>query len=89
VVCAQLEAALHGDPLVGCDTPIPDDFDGWLSRDRWRAADTIVWVTDARFGPAPDLPTHATLRSRQVRVQRAGRVVRTFTISVLTRRALG
>jgi hypothetical protein len=89
VVCAQLEAALHGDPSVGCDTPIPDDFDGWFARDRWRAADTIVWVTDARFGPAPDLATHATLRSRQVRVRRAGRVVRTFTISVLTRRAMG
>jgi hypothetical protein len=89
VVCAQLEAALRGDPPVGCDSPVPDDFDGWLPRDRWRAADTIVWVTDARFGPPPDLPTHAMLRSRQVRVRRAGRVVRTFTISVLTRRALG
>jgi len=43
VVCGQLEAALRNDPPVGCDTPVHDDFDGWLPRERWRAADTIVW----------------------------------------------
>ncbi len=89
VVCGQLEAALRNNPPVGCDTPVHDDFDGWLPRERWRAADTIVWVTDGRFGPPPDLPTHTTLRTRQVAIRRGGRVVRTFTISVLTRRAMG
>src|SRR5260221_1814514 len=89
VVCGQLEAALRNNPPVGCDTPVHDDFDGWLPRERWRAADTIVWVTDGRFGPPPDLPTHTTLRTRQVAIRRGGRGVRTFTISVLPRRAMG
>jgi hypothetical protein len=87
VVCAQLEAALRGALPVGCDTPIRDDFDDWSPRASWREADTIVWVTDRRFGPAPELPSHVKLRSREVQVRRDGRVVRVFDVTVLARRA--
>jgi hypothetical protein len=86
VICAQVDAALRGDLPVGCDTPVPDDFDVWFPRARWRAADFIVWVSDARFGP-PTLATHAPLRQREVRIERAGRTVRVFTITVLARQA--
>jgi hypothetical protein len=91
VVCAQLEAALHGDlpdVPVGCDSPVRDDFDDWWPRTRWRRADAIVWVTDARFGPPPSLPTHSLLRVRRVTIERGGRAGRVFTIAVLARRAL-
>jgi hypothetical protein len=47
----------------------------------------VVWVTDARFGPPPALPSRATLRTREIRVQRDGRTIRVFTVAVLTRRA--
>lgn len=87
VVCAQLDAALGGAIPVGCDTPIRDDFDDWYPRTRWRDADTIVWVSDRRFGPPPELPSYVPLRSREVPIARAGRVVRVFEITVLARRA--
>jgi hypothetical protein len=87
VVCAQLEADLRGDVHVGCDTPIRDDFDGWWPRERWRTAEAIVWVTDERYGLPPRLPLHALLTLREVRVERAHRVVRIFTIAVYARRA--
>jgi hypothetical protein len=89
VICAQLEAAFRGDTPVGCDTPTRDDFDAWWPRERWRDADSIIWVSDARFEPAPSLATYTPLRARELRIERAGRVVRTFTITVLTRRAQG
>ncbi|HEY5242126.1 MAG TPA: hypothetical protein VIJ22_11695, partial [Polyangiaceae bacterium] len=66
--------------------PVRDDFDDWWPRSRWRAADLLVWVSDARFGP-PAVLTHAPVRQREVRVERAGRVVRVFTITVLAKRA--
>lgn len=87
VICAQLEAALRGALPVGCDTPIPDDFDRWYPRSRWRAADTIVWVTDRRFGPPPTFTSHVVLRSLQVSIERAGRIVRVFDVTVFVRRA--
>ncbi|HEY8041153.1 MAG TPA: hypothetical protein VIF15_15205, partial [Polyangiaceae bacterium] len=94
VVCAQLEAALRGEWPVGCDTPVHDDFDTWWPRARWKEADAIVWVSDARFEPWPEIPSYAPLlstyvplRSRDVRIDRDGRVVRVFTITVLVRRA--
>ncbi len=89
VVCAQLEAALRGETPVGCDTPIPDDFDMWWPRERWQHADAIVWVTDARFGPPPALPSYALLRTAQVHVMRGGRVARLFTVSTFTSRSQG
>jgi Dolichyl-phosphate-mannose-protein mannosyltransferase len=87
VICAQLAAGLRGDFSVGCDTPIADDFDGWMPRDRWRSAESIVWVGDARFPTTPVLPFYATVRRREVRVDRGGRTVRTFFVAVLERRA--
>ena len=94
VVCAQLEAALRGEWPVGCDTPVRDDFDTWWPRAEWKEADAIIWVSDARFEPWPEIPSYAPLlatyvplRSRDVRIDRAGRVVRVFTITVLARRA--
>jgi hypothetical protein len=86
VICAQLEAALRDQIRVGCDTPVPDDFDAWWPRARWRSADLLVWVSDARFGP-PALATHVPLRQREVRIERDGRVVRVFTITLLAHRA--
>ena len=87
VVCAQLESGLRGALPVGCATSVEDDFDQWLPRFIWRQADTIVWVTDARFGRPPPLPSYATARSREIQIRRDGRVVRTFTIAVLKRLA--
>ena len=89
VICAQLEADLRGDVHVGCDTPIPDDFDGWWPRSRWRSADSIVWVTDERFPLPPPPPAYALLHLRRVKVKRADRIVRTFTIAVWLRRGQG
>jgi hypothetical protein len=86
VVCAQLEAALRDQVPVGCNTPVPDDFDAWWPRSRWRAADLVVWVSDARFGPA-SLAHYASVHEREVRIERAGRPVRLFTITLLARRA--
>jgi hypothetical protein len=94
VICAQLDAALRGEWPVGCDTPVRDDFDTWWPRAQWKEAEAIVWVSDARFEPWPDVPSYAPLlatyvplRARDVRIDRAGRVVRVFTITVLARRA--
>ncbi len=94
VICAQLEAALRGEWPVGCDTPVADDFDGWWPRRVWRQADVVVWVSDARFEPAEGEPTYAgilgayaPLRRREVTVERGGRTVRWFTVTVLSRRA--
>jgi hypothetical protein len=87
VVCAQLEAALRSQLPVGCDTPMPDDFDAWYPRSRWRSADALLWVSDDRFGPAPSLPGYAVADELTVRAYRDGRAVRTFTVTWLTRRA--
>ena len=87
-VCAQLDAALQGRFPVGCDEPRRDDFDRWWPRDRWRAADVIIWVTDGRFPRDLQSTDHAVLRRREVPVERAGRTVRTFAISVLVRRVV-
>jgi dolichyl-phosphate-mannose-protein mannosyltransferase len=87
VVCAQLDAEMRGDVHVGCDSPIGDDFDRWWPRDRWHKANSIVWVTDERFGGLPDFPVHALFALRKIRVQRAGRTVRVFTVAVFVRRA--
>jgi hypothetical protein len=87
VICAQLEAGLERAVPVGCNTPVTDDFDAWWPRQRWREADTILWVSDGRFGPPPMMPWHSALRTRTVAIERGGRVVRSFTITTLSRRA--
>jgi hypothetical protein len=89
VICAQLAADLQGDVHVGCDSPIRDDFDAWWPRSQWHKSESIVWVTDDRFGPPPELPLHAIFSLRKIRIKRADRVVRTFTIAVFLRRAEG
>ena len=92
VICAQLEAALRERWPVGCNTPIRDDFDDWWPRKLWHEAQFVVWVSDTRFDPAgsapsyaPLLVSHTPIRSRQVSVQRDGRQVRLFTVTVLSR----
>ena len=87
VICAQLEAGLEGRLAVGCDTPIPDDFDTWYPRQRWGEAPVLLWVTDARFGPPPSREGYLPLRTRKVNVERAGRLVRAFEIATLVRTA--
>jgi hypothetical protein len=88
VVCAQLDAALEGEIPVGCATPVRDDFDDWYPRAKWQAADTVIFVTDARFDvdPATLLPDHAVAREERVTTMRGGRVARVFTIRVMSRR---
>jgi hypothetical protein len=88
VLCAQLEAAFRRELPVGCNSPVRDDFDRWLPRPVWRDADALLWVTDTRFGPAPNLPGRIQSRSRQVAIRRGNRTVRVFTLTWLERRAL-
>lgn len=88
VICAQLHAALEN-VRVGCDTPIEDDFDGWLPRREWRRADRIVYVTDARFPAAPEkiFVEYSLSGTQRVSTLRGGRASRSFTITTLERRA--
>ena len=89
VVCAQVHAALGDRAAVGCDTPMRDDFDAWLPRDKWRAADKVLWITDDRFGADPEkaLPAFVPARRGHVSVLRGGRVVRTFSLVLMESRA--
>jgi hypothetical protein len=88
VVCAQLDAALEGEIPVGCATPARDDFDDWYPRSRWKNADTVIFVTDARFDVdlSTLLPEYAIAREERVTTMRGGRVARVFTIRVMSRR---
>ena len=85
--CAQLQSALPA-RKVGCATDAPSDFDGWTPPSEWRKSDVIVFVTDNRFEvePAMLIPTHDVGRSERISVLRAGRVVRTFRLTVLMKR---
>jgi hypothetical protein len=90
VICAQLEVGLRRRDArvpVGCETPTGDDYAGWWPRPRWLAADSIVWVTDARFEGAPDFGPFRVDRARHINVMRDGREARRFVILVLRRRA--
>lgn len=86
-VCAQLHAALEG-VRVGCATPIPDDFDQWMSRDAWRRAENVLFVTDNRFpgDGADQLPEHVRVSQSRVRVLRGGRTSRVFELYMYSRR---
>jgi hypothetical protein len=86
VICAQLDAALRGELAVGCNTPVRDDFDDWYPRARWRRSKVLLAVTDSRFDP-PSFPEYSRVATRDVRVERAGRTVRVFSITVLARQA--
>ena len=90
-ICAQLHAALGSGVFVGCDSPLPDDFDGWLPRDDWRRASEILFVTDSRYPVdlGARFPHRFAARTWEIPVQRGGRPARTFTITQLVPRALG
>lgn len=87
-ICAQLQAAMP-DAKVGCATPVRDDFDTWLPREKWRAADTVLFITDARFPSdgASELPGLARYAQSKVRTMRGGRTARVFELYLYARRA--
>lgn len=87
-VCAQIAAALPN-AHVGCATPIADDFDRWLPRPAWRAADSVLWVTDSRYpgNGMEQLPGHVKASQMRVRVLRGGRTTRIFELTMWTRRS--
>jgi len=93
VICAQLEVGLRrrgADIPVGCETPTGDDYAEWWPHRRWMSADSIVWVSDGRFGDSPDSREFAAYRvdrARHINILRDGREARRFVILVLTRRA--
>jgi hypothetical protein len=85
IVCAQLHAGLPRTIRVGCNTPIRDDFDGWLPRATWKSAPRVIFVSDNRFDVTPEsvLPGYAHVQERRVGIYRGGRPVRWFTISTM------
>ncbi len=85
-LCAQLHAGLGPGTKVGCATPVRDDFDDWLPRDQWKKASRVLYVTDNRFESETSdkvFPGYASVAERRVTVYRAGRRIRTFTLSTL------
>ncbi len=88
-VCAQLHAGLPG-IAVGCATPIRDDFDDWLPRSQWRAAESVLFVTDNREGGngGEQLPNHVPIAQSRVVVYRGGRVARVFQLYLYGRRGV-
>ena len=89
-ICAQLQAGLPG-VRVGCATPVTDDFDAWLPREEWRAAEHVLFVTDNRFpgDGAEQLPGHVKEAQSRVRVLRGGKTARVFELYLYDRRAQG
>lgn len=87
-VCAQLQAALGEGAHVGCASPSRDDFDDWLPRKTWQAADRILFVTDQRFPVDVEkmFPAHARTSQTHVTTLRGGRIVRVFTLTMIERR---
>ncbi len=83
-ICAQLQATMGARVAVGCATEIPDDFDRWVPRDRWKSAQTIIWVTDQRFPSGMPEGRH-TIDRRRLTTFRGGRLARTFEFTVLDR----
>ena len=88
VVCGQLAAAMPTQP-VGCATPVRDDFDDWLPREKWKKSEHVLFVTDARFpGDGHELlPEHTQSGVSRVRIIRGGRVARTFELTMYEKRA--
>jgi hypothetical protein len=88
MVCAQLAAALPT-AKVACATKKPTDFDAWAPRWQWDHADALVFVTDDRMRIDAEtiLPAFHVERTSHVTILRGGRVVRTFVLTLLERRA--
>ncbi|MBK6691243.1 MAG: hypothetical protein IPG50_03435 [Myxococcales bacterium] len=88
-LCAQLHARLRGGFRVGCDSPLKDDFDGWLPRGVWRKAEHVLLVTDTRYpiDVAKAFPDRRVSRLARANIYRGGRQVRTFTLTLLSRGA--
>jgi hypothetical protein len=88
IVCAQLAAAMP-DQLVGCNTPVRDDFDDWEPRENWNNADTILFVTDNRFDVdfEKEFPDRVIVKRAHTTVLRGGRIARTFSLVLLDKRA--
>ncbi|MBX3232299.1 MAG: glycosyltransferase family 39 protein [Labilithrix sp.] len=86
-VCAQLQAAFPR-AKVGCATPVPDDFDRWYPRERWKAAAEVLFVTDNRFDGdgAAELPLLSRFSQSKVRIFRGGRPARVFELYLYARR---
>jgi hypothetical protein len=90
MVCAQLQAAMPA-AHVGCATDERTDFDDWAPRSKWEHADVILFVTDDRMPVDPEklIPAFHVDRTERITIIRAGRIVRTFRISFLEKRAAG
>jgi hypothetical protein len=90
MVCAQLQAAMP-EMHVGCATDERTDFDDWAPRTKWEHADVIVFVTDDRMPVEPEklIPTFHVGRTERITLIRGGRIVRTFRVSFLEKRAAG
>ncbi len=90
MVCAQLQANMPG-AHVGCATDVRSDFDDWAPRKQWERADVIVFVTDERMLVEPEkiAPAFHVEHTERVSILRGGRIVRTFHISYLEKRAAG
>jgi len=79
------------DMHVGCATEERTDFDDWAPRTKWEHADVILFVTDDRMPVEPEklIPAFHVERTERITIIRAGRVVRTFRVSFLEKRAAG
>jgi hypothetical protein len=90
MVCAQLQASMP-EMHVGCATDERTDFDDWAARTKWEHADVILFVTDDRMPIEPEklIPSYHVERTERIAIIRAGRIVRTFRVSFLEKRAAG
>jgi hypothetical protein len=87
VICAQLQL-LVPNASVGC-VGEPADFETWNPRSSWEKSERLLFVTDARFPTDPErlFPEYNLGVVQHVSTLRGGRVVRTFTMTLLERRA--
>ena len=76
------------DDTVWDEKWVPDDFDVWLPREKWRAADTVLFVTDTRYPTdgASELPLLSRYSQSKVRTIRGGRSARIFELYLYARR---
>jgi hypothetical protein len=90
VICAQVHAAIGGVAIVGCESPIGDDFARWFPRKSWATASSILYVSDDRFAedPSSALADRAIVGAHRYVVYRGGRVVRTVRITRLDRKGI-